>query len=124
MAHAVKAAKKFGLLCLGVIVLAIVMAAQGPKPLWPPVSTQGRVAARETFVPDDVELASVLACGIRGNADKTNDAFVIVGYEHDVKVQYRAVIARRNGGNMAAIFEDCHIWLNDVEKTILAHKAK
>lgn len=118
---------------LAVVVLAILVAAQGPrpnapKPLWPNdvQSTEGRttLAPRETFVPDDVEMASVVACGVHGNPDKTNDAFVIVGYERNVKTQYRAVIARRPGGQTQAIFEDCHIWLNDVERAILAHKAK
>lgn len=72
--------------------------------------------ARETFVPDDIRSATVAACGVRGNPDKTNDAFVIVEYEHRAKAAYRALISRRGGQEALVALEDCRVWFEDVQR--------
>ncbi len=82
--------------------------------LWP-VSVQA--PEPEDFIPKDIGQASLIACWVGGNADGSTDTLVMVGYSHEVKTAYRALISKRPGAELA--IEDCREWFERAKKALV-----
>ena len=83
-----------------------------------PLST----SSEESFVPENLQFASMIACGVGGNADATADAIVEVDYAHDRRAAFHALIARQSVPDpirrVVSAIEDCREWLKRIEKAL------
>jgi hypothetical protein len=77
----------------------------------------------DSFLPPDLAQASMLACGIGRNADASVDAILGVSYVHEVKSQWRALMARHTGDSaLDQSIDACIDWWKDMKKALHAVK--
>jgi hypothetical protein len=75
------------------------------------------------FIPPDLAQSSMLACGIGRNADGSVDAILGVSYVHEIKSQWRILMARESDPNAVdKAADDCIKWWEDMKKALHAVK--